>query len=201
MEGKSVRLTNEQKAEIAVYADHNAQFSREDLISWVVKNYDLDGVPAQALISTLRKSEKVKWAKEYLMQETAAHKMKSKSTHQSEYTELEKKLFSWFSHLESGQAVVIAKLIREKALVFAEELKHSEFKASPNWLILFKKLHNIKQYVLNGEAGSADKVYVDVGKAELPLILSGTDLDDIFNADGTALLFRQIPSRTLATHK
>ena len=149
VEGKRVRLTNEQKAEIAVYADANAQLSREDIISWAVKKYDLDGAPAPALISTLRKPEKVKWAKEYLSQETVAHKMQAKSAHQSEYSELEKKLFSWFTQLESGQAVLTDRLIREKALVFAEEMKLSEFKASPNWLVLFKKRHNIKQYVLH----------------------------------------------------
>jgi esterase/lipase len=36
------------------------------------KNYDLDSVPAPALILTLRKPEKVKWAKEYLLHETVA---------------------------------------------------------------------------------------------------------------------------------
>jgi hypothetical protein len=40
VEGKRVRLTNEQKAEIAVYADNlkNAQLSSDDVISWAVQN-------------------------------------------------------------------------------------------------------------------------------------------------------------------
>ncbi len=67
-------------------------------------------------------------------------------------------------------------MIRENALELAAELKHTEFKASPNWLLLFKKQHNIQQYVLHGESGSADNAYVDVGKAELPSILSGAKL-------------------------
>ena len=61
----------------------------------------------------------MKWAKEYPSQETVAYKMqaKSESAHQSEYSELEKKLVSWFTLLESGQAVVTDRLIRERALV------------------------------------------------------------------------------------
>jgi hypothetical protein len=56
-EGKRVRLTNEQKAEISVYAAHNVQLYREDIISWAVKKYDLVSSPAPALISNLRKPE------------------------------------------------------------------------------------------------------------------------------------------------
>ncbi len=37
VEGKRVRLTNKQKAEIAVYSDKIAQLSCEDVISWAVQ--------------------------------------------------------------------------------------------------------------------------------------------------------------------
>jgi hypothetical protein len=47
VQGNRARLTNEQNTEIAVYADKNAQLlSREDIISWAVPKYDLDGDPA-----------------------------------------------------------------------------------------------------------------------------------------------------------
>ena len=39
IEGKRVRLTQEQKAEISVYADHNKQLSREEIIEWAVQKY------------------------------------------------------------------------------------------------------------------------------------------------------------------
>ena len=79
IEGKCIRLTNEQKAEFSVYADHNLHLSREDIISWAVKQYDLEGSPAPALISSLRKPETIKQAKEYLSQETVSHKMQAMS--------------------------------------------------------------------------------------------------------------------------
>jgi hypothetical protein len=41
---------------------------------------------------------------------------------------------------------------------------------------------------------NADKVYVDVGKAEMPSIFSCTDIEDVYNACETALLYRKIPS-------
>ena len=37
VEGKRVRLTNEQKAEISVFADKHEQLSREDILAWAVK--------------------------------------------------------------------------------------------------------------------------------------------------------------------
>ncbi len=133
------------------------QLSREDIISWAVKKYNLESSPAPALISNLRKPDNIKWAQEleYLSKETVAHKLNAKSARPSEYVELEKKLIFWFTRLESGQAVVTDNLIREKALELAAGLKHTEFKASPNWLLLFKKRHSIQQYVLHGESGSA----------------------------------------------
>ena len=147
----------------------------------------------------MKKDAKVEWAKNYLLQETVSKKLQSKSAKKCYYAELESKLFAWFTRLENSQAVVTDKLLREKALAIAAELKETEFKASQNWLLLFKQRHNIRQYVLQGEAGSADKVYVDIAKNELPSILRDTAREDIYNGDETGLLYRAIPDRTLAT--
>ena len=58
---------------------------------------------------------------------------RNSDTQVADYIELENKLFLWFtSRLEAGQAVVTDKLLREKALEIATELKQAEFKASPN---------------------------------------------------------------------
>ena len=112
----------------------------------------MQGTPAPALITSLRKEDKVEWAKRYLSQETVVKKLQSKSVKPSQYSELEMKLFSWFSRLESNQAVVTDKLLRERALEIARELKASDFKASPHWLNFFRQRHNIKQYVGGGNS-------------------------------------------------
>ena len=50
IEGKRVRLTMEQKAKISVFAAEHLHLSREAVISWAVKEFDLQGTPAPALI-------------------------------------------------------------------------------------------------------------------------------------------------------
>ena len=50
--------------------------------------------PIPALITSLRKEDKVEWAKRYLSQETVMKKLQPKSVKSSQYSELEMKLFS-----------------------------------------------------------------------------------------------------------
>ena len=53
--------------------------------------------------------------------------------------------------------------------------------------------------MLHGEEGSADKQWVSVSKAVLPVLLRDTPPEDIWNGDETGYFFRALPSRTLAT--
>ena len=60
----------EQKAKITVFAADHSHLSREAVINWAVEQFHLQGTPAPALITSLRKEDKVEWAKRYLSQET-----------------------------------------------------------------------------------------------------------------------------------
>ena len=92
-------------------------------MNWAVKEFDLKEAPAPDI--TIQVSQE---------------KLQSKSAKKSKYSELENKyLFTWFTRVEANQAVVTDKLLREKALEIASELRETEFKASSNWLVLFKK--------------------------------------------------------------
>eukprot|EP00959_Pyramimonas_sp_CCMP1952_P214563 4490384-Pyramimonas_sp.AAC.1 len=53
----------------------------------------------------------------------------------------------------------------------------------------------------HGEAGSADMSGVEVARTQIPevLVSLGTPLDDVWNMDETALFYRKLPTRTLAT--
>ena len=66
--GKRVRLTMEQKAKIAVFAANHSHLSREAVINWAVKGFDLKEAPAPALVTTLKKDIQVEWAKNYVSQ-------------------------------------------------------------------------------------------------------------------------------------
>ena len=86
VEEKRVRLTNEQKAKIAIYADEHRHLSRDDVTTWAVSKYDLKCCPASAFISSLWKPEKVNWAENYLVQETVTHKLQETVTHKLQIT-------------------------------------------------------------------------------------------------------------------
>jgi hypothetical protein len=138
VEGNRVRLTMEQKAKLSVFAADHSHLSRQALINWAVKEFDLKETPAPSLITSLKKDAKVEWAKNYLpsLQETVSKKLQSKSAKKCDYAELKSKLYAWFTRLEHSQAVVTDELLREKALAIAAELKETEFKASRNWIVI-----------------------------------------------------------------
>jgi hypothetical protein len=123
VDGNRVRLTMEQKAKLSVFAADHSHLSREAVINWAVKEFDLKETPAPSLITSLKKDAKVEWAKNYLLQETVSKKLQSKSAKKCYYAELESKLFAWFTRLENSQAVVTDKLLREKALAIAATLE------------------------------------------------------------------------------
>ena len=77
----------------------------------------------------------------------------------------------------------------------------SNFKASNNWFLYFKKRHGINKKVLHDEADSADMVYVHLAEAGLPSPLKDVRPDDIYNMDETGLNYCTLPKRTLGTEK
>ena len=56
-EGKRDRLTMEQKAELSVFAADHSHLSREAVINWALKEFDLKEAPAPALITMLKKDQ------------------------------------------------------------------------------------------------------------------------------------------------
>ena len=78
-------------------------------------------------------------------------------------------------------------------LKFGVMLSHPEFKASEWWLENFKKRHNIVQKSNFGEAGL---FYVDIVEEwinhTLPIFLHDYSIDNIINADETALCFNLV---------
>ncbi len=199
IEGKRVRLSQRQLAEISIYANKHKTLSREDAIHWAVEKFSLTESPHVALISKLRKPEVFKKHEEFLSSVSSEYKLDAKSSRGALYEDIDSQLMMWITRCEHTQAILTDKLIQEKATALAIKLNHTKFKASDGWLEGFKKRHSIKQYKLHGESGSADKQYVEVSRVELPAILQGTDEDDLYNCDETALMYRKFPSHTLAT--
>ena len=108
----------------------------------------------------------------------------------------------WFTQALKQNAVISDDIIQQKARYFGGELgiTEVEFSYSRGWLARFKSRFSISLHKLSGEAESADKNAVLMGRAELQKVLAEYHLDDIFNFDETGLFFRLPPNATLASH-
>jgi len=62
----------------------------------------------------------------------------------------------------------------------------------------FKKRNNIKQYRITGEANSAPVEDLSTYRQELQSLISQYNLEDVYNADETALYWKLEPSKSLA---
>jgi hypothetical protein len=76
--------------------------------------------------------------------------------------------------------------------------KEDKFKASNGWLDNFKKRHNLKQYNIHGEAGSAPIQDLASMREKLHQTLRDYDPKDIFNCDETGLFWKMKPSHTIS---
>ena len=75
------------------------------------------------------------------------------------------------------------------------------FTACEGWLGKVKARHGISGRKLSGEAGSVNKVVIKNWKEELPGIIAGYDMKDIFNCDETASSFFEQPTtKSLIIH-
>ena len=92
-------------------------------------------------------------------------------------------------------------MLQEEALVIANGLRHSEFKASNGWLQRFKDRHNIKQLVVSGEAGDVAVETIEAWQERIKTLVQGYAPEDIWNEDETGCFFWALTERYLADAK
>ncbi|KAI4472174.1 hypothetical protein MML48_1g05654 [Holotrichia oblita] len=85
-----------------------------------------------------------------------------------------------------------------QAKIIAKRLQKNDFKASNGWLECFRKRHGISHKHICGEAKDVNNETVEEWKNKLQDIIKGYEPCDIANCDETGLLFRALPSKTLA---
>ena len=73
---------------------------------------------------------------------------------------------------------------------FAENLRHSEFKATMNWLQRFKTRKGIVSKAICGESAATDTSVVVSWKNGLSGLFEGYSPDCIYNVDETGLFYR-----------
>ena len=111
---------------------------------------------------------------------------------------IEEALTVWIDKALQAGLVLTESILATKALDFALLCKEDKFKASNGWLDNFKKRHNLKQYNIHGEAGSAPIQDLDSMREKLRQTLRDYDPKDIFNCDETGLFWKMKPSHTIS---
>ena len=63
--------------------------------------------------------------------------------------------------------------------IVAEKMGHHQFKASNGWLGSFKKCHNIRQFIISGEAADVSNETVEGWHERLKSIMAGYKTEDV----------------------
>nr|XP_034194801.1 jerky protein homolog-like [Osmia lignaria] len=117
------------------------------------------------------------------------------------YDTLEQNLLAWFIERRTLGDFITNAVMMDKAT----ELKCSmglplDFKVSRGWLDGFKKRHNIRLVKVYGESASADQDSAKQFCNDFTKLLEddSINIDNIYNMDETGLLWKALPSKTLA---
>ena len=78
----------------------------------------------------------------------------------SQCDEIDEAVYQWYSLSRQRQVPVTGPMLQEEALKIAEALGNEVFKASNGWLEQLKCRHNLKQFVISGEAASVSNTTI-----------------------------------------
>ena len=195
---KRTRVSEEQKAKTVEHYLKKPSMTYDQLGDWCKDEFKLSKSPSNAALCAWLKPDKRKQLIEMLANETSAAKLAAKCNYKPDHPDMESELFSWFRNREQRKGFITDDILQSKARDICAK-RSIEFKASKNWVRKFKFRNGIGLKVLHGEEGSADKQWVSVSKAVLPVLVRDTSPEDIWNGDETGYFFRVLPSATLAT--
>lgn len=126
---------------------------------------------------------------------------KRKTMKTSTYEELDAALLEWVSQVRSEGTPISGPIVAAKAKQFFEMLGlEGTFDASSGWLTRFKQRHGIREIGLHGEKLSGDKQAAENFKTDFEQFLQseGISYEQVYNADESGLLWKCLPTRTLA---
>ena len=106
-------------------------------------------------------------------------------------------LYTWFLRARSLKINISYNILKRKSLEIAKGLGNYDFKGSNGFIDKWLNRYNIALKVIDGEAKTYNEAYLEEWKATiLPTLLSEYSLNDIYNADETALFYKQLPNKT-----
>ena len=182
---KRKSLTAAQKKEICLKKISTPSLKQKD----IAKEYDV----SEGMVSDILK-EKDRW----ITIDNDSYQASLKREKKVQFPIIEEALTVWIDKALQAGLVLTESILATKALDFALLCKEEKFKASHGWLDNFKKRHNLKQYNIHGEAGSAPIQDLASMREKLHQTLRDYDPKDIFNCDETGLFWKMKPSRTIS---
>lgn len=122
---------------------------------------------------------------------------------QVQHPELDKALYLWIVQQRTKHTPLTSEIVREKARNFHKDIckeQQCAFLASYGWFIKFRSRYGLKIKKMHGEKLSADLTHVESFKAKLAEIIEceELELEEIYNADESALYFKILPNKTIA---
>lgn len=160
------------------------------------------GVKSSAICSIKRRREKIEG---YIHSDENGDFSSRKRLKPASHPNVDRTLYLWFLQQRSAHVPVSNQVLREQGKVFHEKLCSDEscsFVASDGWVLGFKKRRGLRNLKITGEKLSANDDAVGPFKLKLfeQINEMGLSLDQIYNADETALYWRMLPSKTVV-HK
>ena len=115
----------------------------------------------------------------------------------SQLSDLNDAVWEWYKSKNDQLIPVDGPMIQEFASQGAEKQGYIDFKASSGWLIRVKERHNLLQHKVCGESADVAVDTVKSWKERLGSIISGYEMQDIWNLDETGLIYRALPDKSL----
>ena len=178
-------LTAAQKKEICLKKISTSSLKQKDL----AKEYNV----SEGMVSDILK-EKDRW----VAIDNDSYQANLKREKKIQFPIIEEALTVWLDKALQAKLVLTESILTTKALDFAVLCNEEKFKASNGWLDNFKKRHNLRQYNIHGEAGSAPIQDLDSMRGRLRQTLRDYDPKDIFNCDETGLFWKMKLSHTIS---
>lgn len=182
---KRKALTAAQKKEICLKKMSNPLLKQKEL----AHEYEV----SEGMISDI-----IKVKERWLSVDLNSHQAGLKRERKLPFIIIEEALALWVENAIQTGLEISDEILRIKALEFAFLCNEEKFKGSTGWIDNFKKRHNLKQYNIHGEAGSAPLQDLETMRENLRETLKDYDPKDIFNCDETGLYWKMRPNHTIS---
>ncbi|KAE8980131.1 hypothetical protein PR003_g3195 [Phytophthora rubi] len=167
--------------------------TQHELAAWAKVAYKLKRAPAQTTVSDILKRARV------IMSDDYGDGRRRKPLRVTSLA-LESELWAGIQKLEY-QGIYLS---RELILMKARDIQRArcdawELSVSDGWLTTFQKRHGLRYRQRPGEAGSADKAAVVLGRQQLQELTDLYEAKDIYNMNETGLCYAMAPARSICT--